>query len=86
MQLTPENFEEIRQLCIPAVLETMKSLAPEAYIGGEESEDGLYVAGVNEKKEILYITHFDWEEIIEIYPAMKAGELKEWILEHNAGE
>ena len=61
MELTVENFQEARQICIKAVLEAMKTLAPQAYIGGEGSEDGIYVAGVNEQNRILYITHFDWE-------------------------
>ena len=34
MELTAENFHEARQKCIEAVLEAMKTLAPEAYVGG----------------------------------------------------
>ena len=56
MELTVENFQEARQICIKAVLEAMKTLAPQAYIGGEGSEDGIYVAGVNEQNRILNIT------------------------------
>ena len=83
MELTVENFEEARQICIQAVLEAMKTLAYDAYIGGEGSEDGIYVAGVNEHDRILYITHFDWEEVSEILPAMEAGEVREWLIEIN---
>ena len=81
--LTPENFEEMRQRCIPAALEAMKTLAPHAYIGGEGSEDGRYVAGVNEQDRLLYITHFDWEEVQEMLPAIENGTLREWLIEHN---
>ena len=85
MELTVENFQEARQIFIKAVLEAMKTLAPQAYIGGEGSEDGIYVAGVNEQNRILYITHFDWEEVIEILPAIETGKVKEWIIEVNEG-
>ena len=74
MELTVENFQEARQICIKAVLEAMKTLAPQAYIGG-----------VNEQNRILYITHFDWEEVIEILPAIETGKVKEWIIEVNEG-
>ncbi len=86
IQLTPENFEEMRQRCIPAVLEVMKTLAPDAYVGGEGSQDGIYVAGVDENLRILYFTHFDWEEVVEMLPAMENGTLREWIIEHNSPE
>ena len=85
MELTAENFHEARQKCIEAVLEAMKTLAPEAYVGGEGSEDGVYVAGVNEQKRILYITHFDWEEVAEILPAIETGKVREWLIEVNKG-
>ena len=81
MELTVENFQEARQICIQAVLEAMKTLAYEAYIGGEGSEDGLYVAGVNKDDRILYLTHFDWEEGSEILPAIEAGKVREWIID-----
>ncbi|MDE7073538.1 MAG: hypothetical protein K2O69_00560 [Odoribacter sp.] len=84
--LTPENFEQMRQRCIPAVLEAMKTLAPAAYIGGEGSEDGIYVAGVDEQDKILYLTHFDWEEVKEILSAMENGTLREWLIEYNRPE
>ena len=86
MTLTPENFEEMRRRCIPAVLEAMKTLAPAAYIGGEGSEDGIYVAGVDGQKRLLYITPFDGEEVTEMLPAMENGRLREWIVEHNSPE
>lgn len=85
-KLTPENFEEMRQRCIPAALEAMKTLAPQAYLGGEGSEDGIYAAGVNERQELLYITHFDWEEVEEMLPAIENGTLREWIIAHNSPE
>ncbi len=83
MELTIENFEEARQICIQAVLEAMKTLAYEAYINGEGSEDGLYVAGVDEEDRILYLTHFDWEEVVEILPAIDEGRVREWIMGLN---
>lgn len=85
MELTVENFEEARQKCIQAVLEAMKTLAYNAYIGGEGSEDGLYVAGVDEQDSILYITHFDWEEVSELLPAIEAGKVREWLIDLNKG-
>ena len=50
MELTAENFHEARQKCIEAVLEAMKTLAPEAYVGGEgiEVNKGCYPNGMIE--------------------------------------
>lgn len=81
-RLTTENFEEMRQKCIQAVLAEMKTLAPKAYVGGEGSEDGEYVAGVDEENRILYFTHFDWEEVEEILLVIESGKVREWIVGH----
>lgn len=63
-----------------AVLETMKEMTPIAYIGGKDSEDGEYVAGTDKDLHILYLVHFDWEEVEELIPAIEQGKVKEWIL------
>ena len=45
---------------------------------------------MSEEKEvkmesILYITHFDWEEVAEILPAIETGKVREWLIEVNKG-
>ena len=85
MIVTEENFEEMRQKCIDEVLKVMKGITPDAYIGGEGSEDGTYVVGTDHSDKILYIVHFDWEEVVEIAEAIEKKSLREWIIEVNAG-
>lgn len=83
MKLTPDNFQEAQKICINAVLEAMLTLTPNAYIGGEGSQDGIYVAGTDTDDNILYISHFDWEEVEEILESIEQSSVREWIIEHN---
>lgn len=84
--LSGGNFLYLQQYCIADVLEVMKDLSPRAYIGGIDSVDGIYVAGVDEQNNFQFIIHLDYLEISEILPFIISTDfigLRNWLIEHN---
>lgn len=79
MEKQEETYAEKRQRCIQAVTEAMGRIATRTYIGGEGSEDGLYVSGTDEKGEWQYFTHFDPSDVEQIAQAIADGTLDDYL-------
>lgn len=73
------NYDELRRRCIQAVTQVMHRLAVRTYVGGEGSEDGLYVSGTNDAGEWAYFTHFDPDDVRHIMEARRKGKLLEYL-------
>lgn len=79
MEKKEETYAEKRQRCIQAVTEVMGRIATRTYVGGEDSEDGLYVSGADESGEWKYFTHFDPSDVELIALAIADGTLEDYL-------
>lgn len=79
MEKQEETYIEKRQRCIRAVTEAMGRIATRVYVGGENSEDGLYVSGTDKNGEWQYFTHFDPGDVELIAQAIANGTLEDYL-------